>query len=171
MNSSVFWDLSYGIYVITAWDKDRPTGCIANCAMQITAEPATIAVSMNHDNYTNRCIAETGRFAITILGEGVAPTVIGTFGYRNGKELDKFASIPYEIHDNMPIVSAGVSFITCEVINKMETETHTVYLGKVVEGDKLSEDKPMTYAYYHNVIKGKSPKNAPTYIPVSKESK
>ena len=22
----------------------------------------------------------------------------------------------------------------------------------------------MTYAYYHNVIKGKSPKNAPTYI-------
>ena len=23
----------------------------------------------------------------------------------------------------------------------------------------------MTYAYYHNVIKGKSPKAAPTYIP------
>ena len=23
----------------------------------------------------------------------------------------------------------------------------------------------MSYAYYHNVIKGKSPKNAPTYLP------
>ena len=23
----------------------------------------------------------------------------------------------------------------------------------------------MTYAYYHNIIKGKSPKNAPTYQP------
>ena len=30
--------------------------------------------------------------------------------------------------------------------------------------DMLKQDTPMTYAYYHNVIKGKSPKNAPTYI-------
>ena len=28
-----------------------------------------------------------------------------------------------------------------------------------VQGDGV----PMTYAYYHNVIKGKEPKNAPTY--------
>ena len=27
----------------------------------------------------------------------------------------------------------------------------------------------MTYAYYHNVVKGKSPKNAPTYLPEDKE--
>ena len=24
--------------------------------------------------------------------------------------------------------------------------------------------KPMTYAYYHEVVKGRAPKNAPTYI-------
>ena len=27
-----------------------------------------------------------------------------------------------------------------------------------------SEYKPMTYAYYHEVIKGKAPKKAPTYV-------
>ena len=46
----------------------------------------------------------------------------------------------------------------------METSTHTVFLGEVVEGDVISKDPAMTYAYYHNVVKGKSPKNAPTYI-------
>ena len=30
--------------------------------------------------------------------------------------------------------------------------------------DEMVKDTPMTYAYYHNVIKGKSPKAAPTYI-------
>ena len=45
----------------------------------------------------------------------------------------------------------------------METSSHTVFLGKVVDADVLKQDTPMTYAYYHNVIKGKSPKNAPTY--------
>ncbi len=29
----------------------------------------------------------------------------------------------------------------------------------------------MTYAYYHNVVKGKSPKTAPTYIPPSEKTK
>ena len=55
------------------------------------------------------------------------------------------------------------AYIVCEVIDKMETSSHTVFLGKVVDADTLKQDTPMTYAYYHNVIKGKSPKNAPTY--------
>ena len=103
MNKSAFHQLSYGVYVISTWDKGRATGCTANSAMQITSEPATIAVSINHDNYTNQCIQDTGKFAISILGE-------------------------------------------------------------VLDADILKKDTPMTYAYYHNVIKGKSPKNAPTYI-------
>ena len=54
----------------------------------------------------------------------------------------------------------------------METSTHTVFLGEVIEGDTLKTEPPMTYAYYHQVVKGKSPKNAPTYIaeePVSSD--
>ena len=46
----------------------------------------------------------------------------------------------------------------------METSTHTVFLGRVTDADVLKKDDAMTYAYYHNVIKGKSPKAAPTYI-------
>ncbi len=51
MNKSAFHQLSYGVYVVSTWDKGRATGCTANSAMQITSEPATIAVSINHDNY------------------------------------------------------------------------------------------------------------------------
>ena len=53
----------------------------------------------------------------------------------------------------------------------METETHTVFLGEVLDADVLKNEEPMTYAYYHKVVKGKSPKNAPTYIPEEKEEK
>ena len=52
----------------------------------------------------------------------------------------------------------------CKVIDKMETSTHTVFLGEVIAADVLKEEDAMTYAYYHKVVKGKSPKNAPTYI-------
>ncbi len=81
MNKNVFRQLSYGVYVISTWDKGRATGCTANSAMQITSEPATIAVSINHDNYTNQCIQEMGKFAVSILGEHSDHGIIGTFGF------------------------------------------------------------------------------------------
>ena len=164
MNKSAFHQLSYGVYVVSTWDNGRATGCTANSAMQITSDPATIAVSINHDNYTNQCIQSTGRFAISVLGENTDPGVIGTFGFRSGKDYNKFDDVKSVLKGNMPVVADACAYIACEVIDKMETSTHTVFLGKVLDADILKKDEPMTYAYYHNVIKGKSPTNAPTYI-------
>lgn len=149
---------------MSTWDKGRATGCTANSAMQITSDPATIAVSINHDNYTNKCIAESGRFAISILGENSNPGIIGAFGFFSGRDKDKFDGIEQTVKSFMPVVADACAYAVCEVIDKMETSSHTVFLGKVIDADVLKSDTPMTYAYYHNVIKGKSPKNAPTYI-------
>ena len=164
MNKNAFRQLSYGVYVVSTWDNGRPTGCTANSAMQITSEPATIAVSINHDNYTNKCIQESGRFAISILGENSAPSTIGVFGFKSGRDHNKFDEVEMAVKGYMPVIADACAYITCEVVDKMETSTHTVFLGKVLDADMLKEDDPMTYAYYHKVIKGKSPKNAPTYI-------
>lgn len=164
MNKSTFHQLSYGVYVISTWDKGRATGCTANSAMQITSEPATVAISINHDNYTNQCIRESGRFAISILGEKSDPGIIGVFGFKSGRDHNKFDEVNMLEKSYMPVVADACAYIVCEVADKMETSTHTVFLGKVVDADILKKDDAMTYAYYHNVIKGKSPKNAPTYI-------
>ncbi len=165
MNNFTFTKLSYGVYVVTSWaEGGRATGCTANSAMQVTASPATIAVSINHDNFTNECIKSSGRFAVNILGEESSPAIIGNFGFKSGRDSDKFTEKP-ELRDFLPIVDGAIAYITCKVIDTMESETHTVFLGEVIGAEILDENaSPMTYAYYHNVIKGKSPKNAPTYI-------
>ena len=165
MNKNVFHKLSYGVYVVSTWDNGRPTGCTANSAMQITSSPATIAVSINHDNYTNKCIKETGRFAISILAEDSIPLIVGTFGFRSGRDTDKFSEIKYSVEDNMPVVTDSCGYIACEVTDTMETATHTVFLGEVKGAEVFGDRDAMTYSYYHKVIKGKSPKNAPTYLP------
>lgn len=164
MNMDVYRNLSYGLYVISTLDGERGTGCIANSIMQITAEPATIAVSINHDNYTNQCIARTGKFSISILAEDSSPSIISKFGFQSGRDVDKYADTDYVERDGLPVVSDTCGYLTCKVINKMETSTHTVFLGEVTDGDVLRDAPAMTYAYYHKVIKGKTPKNAPTYL-------
>ena len=66
--------------------------------------------------------------------------------------------------------------MVCKVIDTMETSTHTIFLGEVIEADDYSTENAMTYKYYHENLKGSSPKNAPTYEETStsqldKESK
>lgn len=164
MNNNVFRNLSYGVYIVSCNDGNKYTGCVVNSIMQITSNPATIALSVNHDNYTNGIIDKTKKFAVSILSEESKPLSIGTFGFRSGRDFDKFSVIPYDIVDEMPIIQDACGYLICNIINKVETSTHTVFIAEVTNGDVLNDKKPMTYAYYHNVIKGKSPKTAPTYI-------
>lgn len=164
INKNAFRNMSYGVYIVSTLDGTRPTGCVANSAMQITSEPATIAVSINHDNYTNACIEKTGKFAISILCEKTDPGLIGTFGFQSGKDVDKFDGVEAVVKQDISVVADACGYVVCKVIGKMETSTHTVFLGEVMDADVLKKADAMTYAYYHKVVKGKSPKNAPTYI-------
>ena len=163
MNKSAFYALSYGVYVCSSWDEGRPVGCIANSAMQITASPATVAVSLNHNNHTNKCVKETGYFAIAVLGEQADPKLIGKFGFSSSKDTDKFDGTPYAVRGKLPVIDGCVSWFACKVVDVMETATHTLFLGEVTDCDTLQADAPMTYAYYHKVLKGKTAANAPTY--------
>lgn len=163
MEKKVLRNLSYGMYMIGAKD-DKLVGCIANTVVQITSDPMTIAVSVNHDNYTNEVIKKTKKFSVSILSENVNPEVIGTFGYQSSKDIDKYENIDFEEIDGVPVLKDSCGVMVCKVMDTMETSTHTVFLGEVVETAHYKEEMPMTYRYYHEVLKGKSPKNAPTYI-------
>ncbi len=163
MNETALFKLSYGVYVCSTWDEGRPVGCIANSAMQITSSPATVAVSINRNNYTHKCVSDTGYFAITILGEHTAPSVIGRFGFTSSRDCDKFSEVSFGVRGKLPVPSDAIAYLCCKVIDKLETATHTVFLGEVYDCDHLKSDKPMTYAYYHEVLKGKTSVNAPTY--------
>lgn len=166
MNTNIFRSMSYGVYIVGTMDGNRPTGCVVNSIMQITSSPATIAASINHDNHTNKCIEKNGYFSFSIMSENSPAELIGTFGFQSGKDINKFDGIEYEMIENVPVLKKTCGYAVCKVINKMETETHTVFLGEVIATDLYDASVPeMTYSYYHKNLKGKSPKNAPTYLP------
>lgn len=163
MDKKVLRNLSYGVYVVTSKDKDRNIGCVANSIMQVTSNPSVIAVSINHDNYTNKIIKETNKFGVSILKEKSDAKIIGTFGFKSSKDIDKFNDIDFKEILEIPVLENTCGYMVCKVIDTMETETHTVFLSEVIEADDYSNENPMTYKYYHEYLKGNAPKNAPTY--------
>lgn len=163
MDKKVLRNLSYGVYVVTSREKDKNVGCVANSIMQVTSNPSVIAVSINHDNYTNKVIKENNKFGVSILKETTDAKIIGTFGYKSSKDNDKFDGINYKEISEIPVLENTCGYMVCKVIDTMETSTHTIFLGEVIEADDYSTENAMTYKYYHENLKGSSPKNAPTY--------
>lgn len=163
MDERILWNLSYGVYVVSTINRDKPTGCIANSVMQVTAVPATIAVSIHHDNFTYSCIKSSGLFSVSVLSENCKPAILARFGFQSGKNIDKFETIEYKYVNGLPVLNDSIGFINCKVISSTDVGTHTIFVGEVEDAECFSEDSPMTYAHYHQVRKGKTPKNASTY--------
>jgi rubredoxin len=54
------------------------------------------------------------------------------------------------------------------VTKDVDVGTHTIFVGELAAAGVLREGEPMTYAYYHQVKRGTTPKAAPSYIEETK---
>jgi flavin reductase (DIM6/NTAB) family NADH-FMN oxidoreductase RutF/rubredoxin len=166
VNHQTFSKISYGLYIVSSKKGDKFNGQIADCIMQITADPPAIAASINKKNLTHEYIKESKVFTVSILSKAATLKFIGHFGFKSGREMDKFKDINYKLGETgVPIILDNtVGFLECELVDSYDVGSHTIFIGKVVAADTFNDHEPMTYDYYHNVIKGKIGKNAPTYI-------
>ncbi len=164
--------LSYGLYVIAAKSGDQINGQIVNTVFQVTAFPPRIAVSINKENLTHELIAQSGMFSVSILDEPTPLDFIGRFGFRSGRELDKLSDVKHlkGIDDCPIIVDNALAYLEVKVINQVDVNTHTVFIGDVMGGKILRKGTPLTYAYYQGVKRGKTSKRAATYIPPTTDS-
>lgn len=165
MNPVALYKISYGLYIISSKSGDKFNGQIANTVNQVTATPEQIAIALNKENLTHDYILESKVFSASVLTTEAPMSLIGQFGFKSGREIDKFNNVEYRIgKTGSPIVTEhSLAFLEAELVNSMDVGTHTIMVGKVIDADVLNDLEPMTYAYYHWVKGGKSPKNAPTY--------
>jgi len=166
MDPHLLHNISYGMYVVSSFKGDLLNGQIVNTLVQITSEPATIAVSINKQNLTHEFIETSSRFSISILEEETPLNFIGKFGFKSGRSGDKFKDVKFnKLSSGCPVVTEyTIGYIEVKLINKLDCGTHTLFFGEMVDSKILKTAKPMTYDYYHQVKRGTTPKTAPTFI-------
>ncbi len=165
VNGKALWTISYGMYVVTARSGGRANGQIANAVFQVTAEPPRVAVAINKDNFTHGLIREGGWFAFSVLAESVPAEMIGLFGFKSGRDVDKLAEVGFREGRHCPLVTDNALSVTeARVIQELDVGSHTMFVGEVASAEFLKDGTPLTYATYH-AHKGRAPKNAPTYQP------
>jgi flavin reductase (DIM6/NTAB) family NADH-FMN oxidoreductase RutF len=71
----------------------------------------------------------------------------------------------YELsEEGLPVVTQNtLAFIAAQTVKEEDLGTHIMFIGKVTQSKVLAQEEPMSYDFYHNVLKGKTPKGATTF--------
>lgn len=157
LDSAAFFKLSYGLYVVTSNDGSKDNGLIVNTVVQVTSTPAKVAVTINKSNYSHDVIKQTGKMNVNCLSVDAPFSVFENFGFRSGRDADKFNGVEVSRSENgLAVMSENINaFMSLEVEQYIDLGTHGMFICAVTEAQKVSNAESMTYAYYHSNVKPK----------------
>jgi flavin reductase (DIM6/NTAB) family NADH-FMN oxidoreductase RutF/rubredoxin len=162
--------ISYGLYVVASQHGGRRNGQIGNTVMQVTSDPVRIAVCINKTNFTHELIMGSDRLSISVLEQDTPMEMIGLFGFKSGRDVDKLASVRAEQGaSGVPVVlDHAVAVIEARVRSHADTGTHTLFVCDVLAARHIKDAVPLTYDDYKRIKKGLVPRTAPSYQPPAK---
>jgi ferric-chelate reductase [NAD(P)H] len=168
INREALKKLSYGLYIVSSILDGKKNGQLANTVFQVTSEPPQVAISLSKNNLTHEYVEKSGIFSVSILSESTPFAFIGLFGFRSGRVIDKFEKTGHKFGiSGCPIViENAVSAIEARVVKKIDNGSHTLFIGEIINAEIFGNDRAMTYSFYQENLKGKTPKDSPTFIPL-----
>lgn len=139
------YKITQGVYVLTTSDA----GCIVDAVSSVSAgEEQLISVAVNKQNYTNQRLAINKKFVLSILDKGVGKTTIDTFGFHTSRDYNKFDKVEMIQVEGIETVKDSIGYMYCEVVDVIDAETHTLFIGRIKRQEFLKDEEPLTYNYY-----------------------
>ena len=133
------------MYVLTTENG----GCVVDAVSQVSAgDNPLISVAVMKKNYTNELLKNNTKFAISILSNDVNPEIIKTFGFNSARDINKFERTETIKVDGLEVIKDSIGYMICEIVDSIDNDTHTLFIGKLIEGDIFEEKEVMSYGYY-----------------------
>jgi flavin reductase (DIM6/NTAB) family NADH-FMN oxidoreductase RutF len=151
---AVLGKLDCEVFVLTAADGDRRNGQIVCWVVPATIVPQVprVIVGVGRLTYTRELIEGSRRFALNLLGQDQWRWV-PHFGFRSGREVDKFATVPFERGiTGSPILPGVVGYLECTVKSVLDGGAHFFYMAGVVEGRLVADSEPLRLQQLPDVL-------------------
>ncbi len=144
-NKKITRKIIQGMYVLTTQNG----GCIVDAVSQISAgENPLISVAVMKKNYTNELLHTNDKLALSIVGMNTNPDIIKTFGFNSMRDINKFEKVETNEVEGVPVILDSLGYMILEKVDMVENDTHTLFIGKLIEADVFKEEDAMSYGYY-----------------------
>ena len=157
-DDKALFNIGYGLYVVTSNDGEKDNGLIVNAVTQVTNTPSRVAVTINKQNYSHHVIKQTGVMNVNCLSIEAPFSVFECFGFRSGRNADKFEGQDDVIHsaNGLAVLPRYInSFMSLKVDEYLDLGTHGMFICSVTEARVINNVETMTYTYYQKNVKPK----------------
>lgn len=144
-NKKITRKITQGMYVLTT----DGGGCVVDAVSQVSAgDNPLVAVAVMKKNYTNELMHNNDYFALSVLAKDVNPEIIKTFGLNSMRDIDKFVSIKTSEIEGLKVIDDSLGYMILKKVDTIENDTHTLFIGELVEADLYKDEEAMSYGYY-----------------------
>ena len=144
--------LASTVHVVTARRGSERVGRTATSVMSLSAQPPAILVSIDTVSRLADIIARTGGFSLSILAQDqgeIADAFAGKLETADRFEHGQWSDWP----SGQPHLGGAVTTLDCEVIGAMETGTHVLFAGAIMDAETDTARSPLLWHRrgYHGV--------------------
>jgi len=136
--------MATSVCVVTAQRGDERIGRTVTSMLSLSMNPPTVLVSVDIVSRLADLIAKTGGFSLALLAEDQAD-VADAFAGRV-PPADRFNAGQWSRWPSgHPMLLGAVSVLDCDVIGAMETGTHVLFAGAVIEAETTGNRSPLLW--------------------------
>lgn len=136
--------IASSVHVVTGRRGDERVGRTVTSVLSLSAQPPSILVSIDIVSRLADIIAKTGGFSLATLALGqeeIADAFAGRVAAENRFEIGDWKAWP----SGQPHLQGAATTLDCEVIGSMETGTHVLFAGAIVEAETDTALNPLLW--------------------------
>ncbi len=166
MNTKALYNITYGVYLLSASENGRDNACIINTAVQVANNPTRISIAAIKGNLTHDMILSTGVFNLSSITTDAPYSLFQHFGMQSGRDVNKFTDftdVARSENGLLYLTKYANAVLSLKVTESHDLGSHTLFIGELTDGEVLSSGECCSYGYYQSTIKKAAPK------PIAKE--
>ncbi|MCR6673168.1 flavin reductase family protein [Devosia ginsengisoli] len=132
------------VSVVTARRGDERIGRTVTSMLSLSMNPPTILISIDIMSRLADLIAKTGGFSLALLADDQA-AVADAFAGRVEPEERFNAGQWSQWPSGHPMLLGAVTALDCDVIGSMETGTHVLFAGAIIEAETTASRSPLLW--------------------------
>ena len=133
-----------GVAIVTTRSSDgRPVGLTINSFSSLSLDPPLVMWSLANRSASLSIFNECNYFAINVISQAQTDAALG---FANPNVKDKFALVSHaDGQEGVPLIDDCVATFVCENYRQYEGGDHTIFIGKVVRHNAITEQEPAVF--------------------------
>ena len=142
LRKQVLQMFSYGVYILTSKFEDNYCAATVTWVSQASFEPPMVSACIKRNSASYKVVKERGEFLLHILGEDQKDLALSFFK-QTTLENGFINKQPYQLVDNLPLLTSASAYLKCKVLEIIENGDHPLFLSEVIDAVVQKESEPL----------------------------